>query len=206
MKTLDGLILAVDLDGVCADFYGRMREVTAEWFEKDVDSLTPDVSYGLPEWGVESEQQYLSIHRFAVTQRELFKSSPMIPGARKVLRELSGAGARIRIVTHRLFIHYFHGLAVLQTVEWLDRNGIPYWDLCFMKDKEQVGADIYVDDSPSNVARLRQAGYYTICFANSTNKGVETPRAASWEDVKELVFSWAATNGSNLKGGLSVGS
>jgi hypothetical protein len=86
---LKGLILAVDLDGVCADFYGRMREVAAEWFERRVDDLPTDVSYGLPEWGVKDMDQYLSLHRFAVTQRDLFKTSPMIPGARRVLRLLS---------------------------------------------------------------------------------------------------------------------
>ncbi len=28
--SLDGLIIGVDLDGVCADFYGRMREIASE--------------------------------------------------------------------------------------------------------------------------------------------------------------------------------
>jgi hypothetical protein len=46
------------------------------------------------------------------------------------------------INTHRLFIHYFQVLAVQQTIEWLNHCGIPYHDLCFMKEKEQVGADI----------------------------------------------------------------
>jgi hypothetical protein len=35
--------------GVCADFYGQMREVAAEWFERPVDELTPDVTYRLRE-------------------------------------------------------------------------------------------------------------------------------------------------------------
>ena len=65
------------------------------------------------------------------------------PGARKYLRHMSDEGARVRIITHRLFIQYFHKVAVSQTIDWLDQNGIPYWDLCFMKAKEQVGADIY---------------------------------------------------------------
>ena len=188
--SLKGLILAVDLDGVCADFYGRMREIAAEWFEVRVEDLTADVSYGLPEWGVKDMEQYLSIHRFAVIQRDLFRTSPMIPGARRVLRVLSDEGVRIRIVTHRLFIHYFHALAGAQTVEWLDQNGIPYWDLCFMKEKEQVGADVYVDDTPSNVTRLRGKGFYTICFANSTNKAIAEPRAQSWDHVYTLVHEW----------------
>jgi hypothetical protein len=76
---------------------------------------------------------------------------------------------------------------VQQTVEWLDSNGIPYWDLCFMREKDQVGADLYVEDSPENVARLRDSGLYTVCFANSTNRDVSAPRAKSWEEVYELV-------------------
>jgi hypothetical protein len=107
------IVIGVDLD-LCADFYARMREVAAEWFEVDISTLTPDVSYGLPEWGVRSAAQYESLHRFAVTQRDLFSTVEMIPGARRVLRKLSDEGYRIRIITHRLFIQYFHGLAVRQ--------------------------------------------------------------------------------------------
>ena len=40
------VVLGVDLDGVCADFYGQMREFAAEWFERPIDELTPDVTYG----------------------------------------------------------------------------------------------------------------------------------------------------------------
>jgi beta-phosphoglucomutase-like phosphatase (HAD superfamily) len=188
---LSGLILGVDLDGVCADFYGRMREIAAEWFERDVAELPTEVSFGLTEWGVSGEEQYASLHRFAVTQRELFQTIPMIPGARKYLRLLSDEGARIRIITHRLFLHYFHKLAVEQTIDWLDRTGIPYWDLCFMKQKEQMGADVYVDDSAANVASLRARGHFTICFANSTNREVEEPRAGSWAEVYRIVHDWA---------------
>ncbi len=187
----NGVIVGVDLDGVCADFYGRMREIAAEWFESPVEEFPVAVSYGLPEWGIKDEEQYNSLHRFAVTQRELFKTAPMIPGARKYLRRLSDEGARIRIITHRLFIHFFHRMAVAQTIDWLDEHGIPYWDLCFLKEKEQVGADVYIDDSPGNVERLRGKGFYTICFGNSTNHNVAEPRANSWQHVYELVCEWA---------------
>lgn len=185
------IVIGVDLDGVCADFYGRMREIAAEWFEKPVGQLPADVSYGLKEWGVLDKSQYESLHRFAVTQRELFSSMQMIPGARKYLRRLSDDGYRIRIITHRLFIHYFHASAVQQTVEWLDSHGIPYWDLCFMKEKEQVGADIYIEDTPDNVLQLRERGLCTICFANSTNAHIEAPRASLWEDVYTMVRTFA---------------
>jgi 5'(3')-deoxyribonucleotidase len=181
------VVIGVDLDGVCADFYGRMREVAAEWFETPLRQLTRDVEYGLKQWGISSKEQYESLHRFAVTQRELFSTQKMMPGARRYLRRLSDEGYRIRIITHRLTIRYFHSTAVRQTIEWLDYHGIPYWDLCFMKEKDQVGADIYVEDTPKNLKRLRRRGHYAICFANSTNRQISAPRAATWRDVYYLI-------------------
>jgi 5'(3')-deoxyribonucleotidase len=188
---VDGLILGVDLDGVCADFYARMREIAAEYFERDVEELTTTPSYGLEEWGVDGKVQYESLHRFAVIQQDLFRTAPLIPGARRYLRQLSFEGARIRIITHRLYLYFIHRISVEQTVEWLDYHAIPYWDLCFMRDKEQVGADIYLDDSPDNVLRLREAGFHTICFGNSTNTHLEAPRAESWPHAYELIHERA---------------
>ncbi|NTU68581.1 MAG: 5'-nucleotidase [Chlorobiaceae bacterium] len=192
MDERSDIVIGVDLDGVCADFYGRMRVVAAEWFERPIEELSTEVSYGLSEWGIADRSHYDSLHRFAVTQRALFSSMEMIPGARKYLRLLSDEGYRIRIITHRLFIHYFHATAVEQTVNWLDSHGIPFWDLCFMKEKSQVGADIYVEDTPDNILSLRSKGLYTICFGNSTNTHIGEPRACSWREVYDLVHTWKA--------------
>jgi 5'(3')-deoxyribonucleotidase len=110
-----------------------------------------------------------------------------IPGAATALRRLSADGVRIRVITHRLFIKYFHETAVRQTVEWLERHDIPYWDLCFMKDKAAVGADLYLEDSPDNIEALRQDGHKTIVFANSTNSETAPPRANNWQEVVSMV-------------------
>jgi 5'(3')-deoxyribonucleotidase len=183
-------VLGVDLDGVCADFYGGLKPVAAEWLGVDVASLPERVSWTLPEWGVDrAPGGYDALHRFAVTQRELFRRLPPMPGAPQALRELSAHDVRIRIITHRLFIKYFHQVAVRQTIEWLDFHDIPYWDLCFMREKAAVGADLYVEDSPENVARLRTQGLKTIVFSNSTNEHLPGPRAHSWEEVVDLVLA-----------------
>ncbi|MCZ7565572.1 MAG: hypothetical protein M5U08_18765 [Burkholderiales bacterium] len=60
-------------------------------------------------------------------------------------------------------------------------------DLCFMRDKAAVGADLYVEDSPANVAALRADGHETIVVVNSTNRHLPPPRAASWDEVEHLV-------------------
>jgi 5'(3')-deoxyribonucleotidase len=183
-------VLGVDLDGVCADFYGGLKPVAAEWLGVDVASLPDRVSWTLPEWGVDQAPGgYDALHRFAVTQRELFRQLPPMPGAPQALRRLSTQDVRIRIITHRLFIKYFHQVAVRQTIEWLDFHDIPYWDLCFMREKAAVGADLYVEDSPENVARLRAQGLKTIVFSNSTNEHLPGPRAHSWDEVARLVVA-----------------
>jgi 5'(3')-deoxyribonucleotidase len=181
-------VLGVDLDGVVADFYGGLRPVAAEWLEVPIESLTTKVSYGLPEWKLDAAPGgYDALHKFAVTQRELFLNLKPIPGAASALRRLSEQGVRIRIITHRLFIKYFHETAVRQTVEWLDRHDIPYWDLCFMKDKAAVGADLYIEDAPSNVEALRKDGHQAIVFTNSTNSATDPPRANNWQEVISMV-------------------
>jgi 5'(3')-deoxyribonucleotidase len=183
-------VFGVDLDGVVADFYGGLRPIAAEWLGVALETLTPRVSWGLVEWGVdEAPGGYERLHRFAVTQRELFLKMPPMPGAPQALRRMSIEGVRIRIITHRLFIKYFHQVAVSQTIQWLDRHDIPYWDLCFMQQKTAVGADLYIEDSPANIERLRADGAKTIVFTNSTNEHLPGPRADSWDDVLQLALA-----------------
>ena len=182
-------ILGVDLDGVVGDFYGAMRIIAAEWLNKPVESLTEEVGYGLDEWGITEYGGYDRLHRFAVTQRNLFRDMKPIRDAPAVLRKLSNHGIRIRIITHRIFIKYSHRTSITQTVDWLDSYDIPYWDLCFMNDKGAVGAHVYIDDTPSNVLQLRNHGCRTIVFSNSTNRELPGPRADSWHDVERLVMA-----------------
>jgi 5'(3')-deoxyribonucleotidase len=181
-------VLGVDLDGVCADFVGALRPIAAEWLGVRIDELPEKVTYGLPEWKLEKAGKYEDLHRFAVIQRDLFRNLNPIEGAPAVLRRLSARNIRIRLITHRLYIKYFHQEAITQTTEWLEHHGIPYWDLCFMRDKAAVGADLYIEDSPDHVQRLREDGHKTIVFTNSTNEGLAGPRADSWLEAERLVI------------------
>jgi 5'(3')-deoxyribonucleotidase len=183
-------VLGVDLDGTCADFYTALRPIAAEWLGVPAASLAADVTWDLPEWGVaQAPGGYLKLHHFAVTERDLFRVMPPMPGAPQVLRRLSAEGVRIRIITHRLILKGFHRIAVQQTVEWLDGHDIPYWDLCFLADKAAVGADLYLEDSPRHIEHLRAHGHDTLIFTNSTNRHLPGPRAATWEEVEAQVRS-----------------
>ncbi len=181
-------IFGVDLDGVVGDFYGAIRKIAAEWLNKPIETLTQDVSYGFNEWGLGEFGGYDRLHRFAVTQRNIFECMQPIENASAVLRKLSNQGIRIRIITHRLFLKYSHRTSVRQTVDWLDNYDIPYWDICFLKDKGAVGAHIYIDDAPENVIDLRRQGCKTIVYSNSTNRDLPGPRANDWLEVERMVM------------------
>jgi len=184
----DTFIFGVDLDGVVGDFYGAVRKIAAEWLNKPVESLTTEVSFGLNEWGLNEFGGYERLHRFAVTQRNIFGSMEPIKNAPTILRKLSKKGIRVRIITHRLFLKYSHRSTITQTVDWLDNYDIPYWDICFMKDKGAVGAHVYIDDAPMNIINLREQGCNTIVFSNSTNLDLPGPRAYDWFEVEHLVM------------------
>jgi len=181
-------VLGVDLDGVVGDFYGAMRTIAAEWINKPEASLTKEVSYGLKEWSIDEYGGYDRLHRFAVTQRNLFHDMLPIQDAPATLRKLSARKIRIRIITHRLFLKYSHKTSIIQTVDWLDKYDIPYWDICFMDDKGAVGAHVYIDDSPENIIQLREQGNNTIVFSNSTNRDLPGPRADSWLEAEKIVL------------------
>ena len=106
-----------------------------------------------------------------------------------------GAECQDRI-THRLCVNWGHHAAATDTIEWLDgtrggrragRPRIPYRDICFIGDKPDVGADLYIDDAPHNVEGLRSAGRRCIVFDASYNHHVPGPRARNWDEAYELV-------------------
>ncbi len=189
MATEQQFVLGVDLDGVVADFIRGLRPIAAEWLGVPESSLTQELSYGFGEWNLSSCGGYEALHRFAVKERDLFRTLPTIDGAPAVLRRLATRDIRIRIITHRLYIPWFHREAVQQTVEWLEQHGIPYWDLCFMRDKAAVGANLYLEDNPANIESLRADGHRTIVVLNSTNRHLAGPRAENWQHIEELVMT-----------------
>ena len=186
----ESFILGLDLDGCTADYYGGLRTIAAEWLGVPIDTLDPEVSYGLPEWKVpQAPGGYKALHRFAVTQRDLFRNLQPMPHAPQVLRALSQEGIQIRVITHRLFIGRFHQTAVAQTIAWLDHHDIPYYDLCFMGDKKAVGAHLYLEDAPDNIEQLRADGNEVLIYTNSTNRQLQGPRADDWEEVHAAVLA-----------------
>jgi 5'-nucleotidase len=122
----------------------------------------------------------------------MFATMPVIAGAAEALWRLSDAGGWIRIITHRLYVHWGHAKAIADTATWLDTHRIPYRDLCFLGKKPQVEASAYIDDAPHNVEQLRSAGNTVITFEQPYNRDIDGLRAANWSEVEAIVTELAA--------------
>ena len=169
-------ILGVDLDGVVANHTVRFREIMAELRGVDPETMPLDRSWDFHEWGL-GPDEYSHYHRIAVMEHDMFRTMPAIEGAADALWRLSDAGVWIRIITHRLYVHWGHEKAVADTAAWLDVHRIPYRDLCFLGAKPQVEADAYIDDAVHNIVQLREAGNTVIAFSQPYNRDLEGLRA-----------------------------
>ncbi len=182
-------ILGVDLDGVCGDYLGSLKKFIADDRGISPDELTDDVSWNCPEWDLTTEQ-YEDYHTRAITEQRLFLNMSMIRGASQALWELSNAGVWIRIITHRLFLSGSHAIVASDTVQWLDNVKIPYRDICFIGGKQDVGADLYIEDSPDNVLALRSGDLAVVVFDQPYNRELPGPRAANWDEARQIILDF----------------
>ena len=194
-------VLGVDLDGVCGDYTDAFRTVVAEQLGCGLDDLPLDRSWDFAEWGLD-DKEFERLHHLAVTERRILSWMPVIDGAADTLWRLSNAGVWIRVITHRLYVNWSHATAISDTVEWLDRVRVPYRDICFMGDKPEVGADLYIDDGPHNIEALRATGNRVIVFDAPYNRHVAGTRAHTWEECEQLVLRDAADRGYEFQASL----
>lgn len=184
----EAFVLGVDLDGVCADYTAAFRKVVAEELGVDPSTLGPQTTWDFSGWGIRDRDHFLELHHAAVIDHRMFSWMEAIEGAADALWRLSDeCGVWIRVITHRLHVKGGHSVAVSDTCLWLDAHNIPYRDICFLGAKPQVGADLYIDDSPSNIAALRGAGCNAVVFDQPYNRHVDGPRVSGWDECEAYV-------------------
>jgi 5'(3')-deoxyribonucleotidase len=191
-------VLGVDLDGVCGDHTAAFRQVVAAELDVDPTTLGEQTTWTYAEWGL-GDEEFLRLHRKAVLEHRMFATMPVLDGAAEALWRLSDAGVWIRLITHRLYANWGHAIAVADTVSWLDANGIPYRDLCFLGQKPQVEADAYVDDAPHNITELRASGATVIVYDQPYNRDLPGRRASTWMEVEQQVVDLLTARGSSVQ-------
>ena len=183
------IVIGVDLDGVCANYYDALRNHVASRNgipADQIEEIYPDPSsYDMNEWP-DFEQNFVKYHSDAVSNG-IFKTMTAIPGASYTLWKLNEEGYHLRIITSRFVKHGQNGQVISDTAFWLDQNDIPYRDIMFVKDKADVYADVYIDDSPENIIKLRETGRNAIVFNAGYNQMLDGLRANNWDEVYAII-------------------
>lgn len=190
------LILGVDLDNVVANYTDGLRRVTAMERGVDPSTLKTPTDWSYESWGLDHDQ-FLEMHRLAVTKYRMMGWLDPIPGASKVLNRLSDDGVRIRIVSHRLYISGAHAIVGADTLHWLEDHDIPYWDLVLVARKADVDVDLMIDDAPHNLTAIVDAAAErghpnptdaVVCMDWPYNRHLtDLPRARDWGEAEQLV-------------------
>ena len=183
------MIIGVDLDEVSGHYVNALRDAVAKpqglTAEEALLKYPAPSDYNFSNWP-EVPEEFVKYHSEAVALG-LYKDMKVIEGASETLWKLNNDGHHLRVITARFVKHGQNYRVVANTAEWLDRNDIPYRDLMFVRDKVDVYADVYIDDSPSNIKAFHDAGRKVIIFETSYNKDIAGLRARNWDEVYEII-------------------
>lgn len=185
-------VLGVDLDNVTLNYEDAFRQHVAKTFSMAPEDLEPveDWDYAKTNWPISNREEFEVLHRAAV-EEGMFASMRAMPGASETMWRLSDAGVHIRVITHRLFLKGLHAKSAADTITGLERNGIPYRDLCLIAAKPSVGTDLLVDDGPHNILGYRANGGEAVTFDWPYNRHLDGPRVRSWEELGDFVMARA---------------
>ena len=178
-------VLNLDLDGVCADYSGALRDWLVAHGRMDPDVVPSRDEYDLTAaegWPFAGRDDYLAAHKAAEADH-LYATMKPIPGVSRALNRLVDGHVYIRIVTHRLFVSGQHRMVVSDTARWLDEQHIPYMSLCFAGLKDSIQATVHIDDSPANIRVLREVGQHVVVFDQPYNRTLGGPRMTGWDDA-----------------------
>lgn len=184
--TVRDVVLGVDLDECVFKYIEGLREFM------QVGGVVPPSgepsSYNMAEAGwFASREAFCKAHGEAV-EEGLYTRLSLIEGARDTLWDLSDSGYQINIITSRFVNPGQHQKVVSQTVQALEENRIPYSNLSFLDNKVLQHADAYIDDSPSNVAALVEAGRFVIRKEMAYNVSSPGVSATSWSEIRTILF------------------
>lgn len=181
---LAGVRVGLDLDGVCCDYVGYL----GSFLRRSGRAALPEpVTYRLREWFTTDEDR-IAAHRAAVAAG-LHRDAPPVPGAPEGVAALRALGATTVAVTGRGSYGEAPGRVRGDIEIWAERNGLVFDAVHIGRPKTGAGCDVYVDDSPDDVAALRAAGRPAVAFGQPWNVDLAPPRCGGWAGLPDLLVT-----------------
>lgn len=180
------LDIGIDLDGVCYDFVESLRHylITHEDFIHEELPETTTWNFFEDNWNMDLET-YLEHFRNGVDAGVVFLHGPPHDGCKETLEKFMEDGDSLNIVTHRRSAGQ---RPVHNTIDWLQREEIPFTNLTFAKDKTVVRNDVFIEDNVDNFLDLEAAGVRAYIMDRPWNQHLDTPyRVYGWEDFYKQI-------------------
>lgn len=170
--------IAVDVDGVCADFHGAVNQAARRRFKVVVEGTTTRWDWWT-NWGDKGRHYWDSIWEKDLREGRLFERLEPVPGAQFYVPQLVTEGYRVEFVTQR------PEDVADQTRTWIEAT-FPELEnpvIHHVADKLDVGAGVMVDDKIENILAQTRAGRVGILFAQQWNEDAPSgmTRVYGWQ-------------------------
>lgn len=159
-------IVAIDIDGVMADYVHAVAGLANAQFGLDLDPSTDPQRYDMSDWLTTS--QWSTVHdlweRFGVRATSVLDAT-----SARTCFELSRRGFRVVALTSRAEV------TRMATRRWLTENSIEVDDLVLVdrsEDKAEFACAVLVDDHPGVIAAACASDVIgqTICYDHAYNR------------------------------------
>ena len=139
------MIIKIDMDGVIRNINETMCKMYNDLFEENLtveDMFDYDVEKVF--WKIKEEMGLNAVdYYFNISSKEVFLNSSPYDGVREAILNLRHAGHKVVIVTWQYSLENKYN-----TLLFLQKNKIPYDDICFTRDKWMIQGDWLIDDNP----------------------------------------------------------
>lgn len=196
------LDVGLDVDNVLypwSTVYTRWVERRKGLLPGALDDVALSWTWYRDQWGMETDE-FLKHYTAGVLAGVIFTHGDPDIGSVSTARRLHEAGHRLHYITNRVIPGVDEEHAWFKTFEWLSRHGFPIDSLTVSADKNSVRTDVFLDDSPQNIAALVSAEHpKPLLWHRPHNDGAVLPlftrRVRSWHEFERIVAVEAEKHG-----------
>lgn len=189
------MIIGIDIDDTLTELKQPKIEIAEKYIKEHnlpYKLISPNSAFfrEMFDWPIDVCNKFWFEKSFELLDNALPREN-----ASNVIQKLKSLGHTILIITARA--NDWHDDPYGMSADWLNRHHIPYDKILYgFQDKTQVcvdeKVDIFIDDMPSNLAKLQPYGIKTIMMGachNEVQDVYDGIRVKDWFEIENYIYS-----------------